>query len=346
MKRAMITGVFGQDGSFLAEFLVRNGYEVFGLCRNNSGLQPLRHIPIYNHINLIHCDLLDRELLNKIIGDLSPHEIYNLASQSLPSLSWADPKQTIEPNCIGAVNIFEAVRAYSPETRVYQASSSEMFGESEELAHDENSVFNPKNPYAATKVFSHQMAKIYREAYGLFIANGILFNHESERRPFHFVTQKVAYGAACASLGLTNSPDLTEDGVPIFVNNTLPMGNLEIYRDWGFAGDYVEAMQLMLQQDEPDDFIIATGELHSIGDLCQTAFACAGKDWRDYVVNDSKFTRPSDATKSHASISKAKNQLGWSPRLRFGGLVERMVVAQINRLKDKLANSNVVPKQG
>jgi GDPmannose 4,6-dehydratase len=212
-----------------------------------------------------------------------------------------------------------------------------MFGESDDLAHHENSPFNPKNPYAATKVCSHQIAKIYRESYGLFIASGILFNHESERRPLRFVTQKVAYGAACASLGLINSPDLTENGTPIFVNNTLPMGNLEIYRDWGFAGDYVEAMWLMLQQDEPDDFIIATGELHSIQDLCYTAFACAGKDWRDYVVNDPEFTRPSDATKSHASIVKARDQLGWRPRLCFKSLVERMVVAQINSLRDKLA---------
>lgn len=335
-KRALITGVMGQDGSFLAEFLLSKGYQVFGFCRSNTSSNFFSPVSALEQIEMIEGDLTNISSVETAIKKARPDEVYNLASQSLPALSWDHVGMTIQTNCIGASNIFESIRIIAPNAKIYQASSSEMFGESNDLAHDEEGGFYPKNPYAATKIFAHHLAKIYRDSYGLFIANGILFNHESERRPLRFVTQKVAYGAACAALGLENSPDFNDDGVPIFNNNTLPMGNLNIYRDWGFAGDYVEAMWLMLQQDKADDFVIATGQLHSIEDLCNFAFGYVGKDWRDYVISKSDFVRPSDAAKSQASIAKAQKILGWQPQLNFKDLIERMVEFQINYIENKI----------
>ena len=335
-KTALITGVCGQDGSFLAEFLARKGYHVMGIARDLSQSDMTNILHKIEGLELIEGSITDAAFIRKVIKKSEPEEIYNLASQSLPSISWIKAPETIEANCIGAANIFEAVRQFSADTRVYQASSSEMFGENGHAKCDESSPFYPNNPYAASKVFSHNLATIYRQAYGLFVANGILFNHESERRSLRFVVPKVAYGAACAQLGVINSPDLNDDGKPIFKDEKLPMGNLNISRDWGFAGDYVEAMWLMLQKSEAEDFVIATGELHSIRDLCKVAFGYVGKNWQDYVTTNSDFVRPADSVQTRACNEKAKRALSWRPKLKFNELVSRMVDAQLNALEVKL----------
>jgi GDPmannose 4,6-dehydratase len=274
------------------------------------------------------------------IQDAEPDEIYNLASQSRPSESWARAPETLLVNGLGAIRLFEAARHNCPACRVYHASSSEMFGQVSIAPQNEQTPFNPVNPYAATKVYAHQMVKIYRESYDLYIASGLLFNHESERRPLHFLTQKVAYGAACAALGISESPGLNEMGRPIVQQGKLALGNLEIARDWGYAGDFVWAMWLMLQQERPDDFVIGTGQLHTLKDLCETAYRYVDKDWRDSVVSDPTLVRPLESGQTLADFSKARKQLGWRPTVSFEEMVEKMVAAQILRLKNVALNSN------
>jgi GDPmannose 4,6-dehydratase len=340
MKSALITGITGQDGSFLAEFLLDKGYRVFGLVRRESWHRQNNASHLSGQIEVLFGDMLEGVDIASAIQDAMPDEIYNLAAQSRPGESWARAPETLLINGLGAIRLFEAVRHNCPTCRVYHASSSEMFGQAETTPQNENTPFNPVNPYAATKVYAHQMAKIYRESYGLYIATGILFNHESERRPLHFLAQKVAYGAACAALGISESPDLNEMGRPIVQQGKLALGNLEIARDWGYAADFVRAMWMMLQQDAPDDFVVGTGILHTLRDLCETAYRCVNLDWRESVVSDPALVRPLESGRTLADPSKARKQLGWVLTVSFDEMVKKMVALQMRRLKNVATTSN------
>jgi GDPmannose 4,6-dehydratase len=333
MKRALITGITGQDGSFLAELLLEKGYEVFGFARRESWLKPNCASHLDGRIRVLFGDMAEGVDIASAVQEAQPDEIYNLASQSRPGESWARAPETLLVNGLGALRLFEAVRHHRPSCRVYHASSSEMFGQAVASPQNEDTPFNPVNPYAAAKVYAHQVARIYRGSYGLYIANGLLFNHESERRPLHFVTQKVAHGAACAALAIEDSPDLNEMGRPIVHAGKLALGNLEIARDWGYAGDFVRAMWMMLQPQAPDDFVIGTGKLHTLRDLCETAYASVGRDWRASVVSDPALVRPLETGRTLADPRKAARVLGWSPSVTFGQMVGRMVEAQVRRLK-------------
>ncbi len=342
MKSALITGVTGQDGSFLAEMLLDKGYRVVGLARRESWHKQNSASHLSGRIEIVFGDMSEGVDIASAIQEARPDEIYNLASQSRPGESWVRASETLLINGLGAIRLFEAVRHNCPACRVYHASSSEMFGQAASSPQNEQTPFNPVNPYAAAKVYAHQMAKIYRESYGLYISTGILFNHESERRPHHFLTQKVAYGAACAALGIVDSPDLNEMGRPIVQHGKLALGNLEIARDWGYAGDFVRAMWLMLQQDRPDDFVIGTGELHTLRDLCETAYRCVGKDWQESVVSDAALVRPLESGQTLANPAKARKQLGWEPTVSFDEMVKKMVAAQVLRLKNVAGSSSQI----
>lgn len=333
MKRALITGITGQDGSFLAEYLLRKNYKVFGLARRESWYRTNNASHLADKVKIIFGDVSDGLDIASALQEAQPDEVYNLASQSRPGESWARAPETLQVNGLAAIRLYEAVRHHHAGCRVYHASSSEMFGQAMALSQNEKTPFNPVNPYAAAKVYAHQMAKIYRESYGLYIACGILFNHESERRPLHFLTQKVAYGAACAALTITNSPDLNEVGNPIVNNGKLALGNLSIARDWGYAGDFVHAMWLMLQRDVPDEFVIGTGQLHTLQQLCEIAYSSVNQDWRKSVYSDPAFMRPLELGQSLADPSKAQRELGWTPTITFEEMIHRMVMAQITRLK-------------
>lgn len=340
MAKALITGITGQDGSFLAEMLLERGYEVFGMAQRESWYRRNSASHLEGRITVLFGTMSEGVDIVSALQDSKPDEIYNLASQSRPGESWARAPETLLVNGMGAIRLFEAVRHNCPQCRVYHASSSEMFGEALCSPQNEQTPFNPVNPYAASKVYAHQMARIYRGSYGMFIACGILFNHESERRPLHFLTQKVAYGAACAALGITDSPDLNEMGRPIVQDGKLALGNLKIARDWGYAGDFVRAMWLMLQQQQPDDFVVGTGQLHTLQDLCETAYRCVDRDWRDSVYSAPALVRPLESGQTLADPSKARTLLGWEPTVSFEGLVKRMVEAQIERLK-RIASRSV-----
>lgn len=333
MKRALISGITGQDGSYMAEFLLEKGYAVYGFCRQESWLRNHCASHLKNKIEVLFGEITNGVDIAKAINMVQPHEIYNFASQSKPSESWNRAQDTLLINSLGAINLFEAVRSFCKTAKIYHASSSEMFGQTKFYPQNENIAFDPANPYAASKVYAHQMARIYRESYSLFIANGILFNHESERRPLHFVTQKVAYGAACAALGIKNSPDLNEKGEPIVQNGKLALGNLNVARDWGYAKDFVIAMWAILQYPKPDDFVIGTGKLHTLKELCETAFSYVNKDWQDFVFSDPALIRPLDANLTVADATKAKNLLNWEPSINFAEMIAKMVDAQINKLQ-------------
>ena len=333
MKRALITGITGQDGSLLAELLLDQGYRVCGFARRESWLRPNSASHLADRVEMHFGDMAEGVDIAAAVLAARPDEIYSLASQSRPGTSWDKPAETLLVNGLGAVRLFEAVRQNNPGCRVYHASSSEMFGQPATSPQDESTPFLPVNPYAASKVYAHQMARIFREGYGLFIANGILFNHESERRPLHFLTQKVAYGAACAALGVDDSPDLNELGHPIVHRGSLSLGNLDIARDWGYAGDFVRAMWLMLQQDNADDYVIGTGRLRTLRELCETAYGFAGRDWAEHVMSDPSFVRPLDSTSTVANPAKARARLGWHATVSFEDMVGRMVTAQIERLR-------------
>lgn len=333
MKTALITGITGQDGSFLAELLLEKGYRVFGLSRRESWYRSNNATHLAGKIEILFGDMAEGVDIASAVQDAHPDEIYNLGSQSRPGESWARAPETMVVNGLGAVRLFEAVRHHCPACRVYHASSSEMFGQTAISPQNEATPFNPVNPYAAAKVYAHQMVKIYRESYGLYIVSGVLFNHESERRPLHFLPQKVAYGAACAALGIQNSPDLNEMGKPIVRQGKLALGNLDIARDWGYAGDFVRAMWLMVQQERAEDYVIGTGKLHTLKDLCKTAYGCVGKDWLDCVVSDPALVRPLESGQTLADPTKARERLGWEPTISFEQMVEKMVTAQIQRLK-------------
>ena len=338
MKKALITGITGQDGSFLAELLLEKGYRVFGFARQESWYRPNKSSHLEGQIEVLFGDMAEGVDIASAVQEAKPDEIYNLASQSRPAESWARAPETLLVNGLGAIRLFEAVRHNCFTCRVYHASSSEMFGQASITPQNEKTPFNPVNPYAAAKVYAHQMAKIYRDSYGLNIATGILFNHESERRPLHFLTQKVAYGAACAALGISDSPDLNEMGRPIVQHGKLALGNLEIARDWGYAGDFVRAMWLMLQHERADDFVVGTGQLHTLRDLCETAYRCVDKDWREKVVSDPALVRPLESGQTLADPTKARKQLGWEPTISFDEMVKKMVAAQMLRLKNVTHN--------
>ena len=324
-QRALITGITGQDGSYLAELLLDQGYQVFGVVRRSSAPNLWRIEHLLDRIELCPGDLLDQQSLTRIIQRVKPHEVYNLGAMSFVPASWDQPILTAEYNSQAVTRVLEAIRQADPKIRLYQASSSEMFGKVREVPQTELTPFYPRSPYGESKVFGHYITVNYRESYGLFACSGILFNHESPRRGIEFVTRKVTDGVARIKLGLADS---------------LSLGNLDARRDWGFAGDYVRAMWLMLQQDEPDDYVISTGVAHSVRDLVDTAFAHAGLDAAKHVKLDSALLRPAEVEHLIGDCSKARRQLGWSPAVDFQGLIEMMVdadVARLTPLADRLA---------
>ena len=317
-KRALITGITGQDGSYLAELLLDQGYEVFGVIRRLSAPNVWRIQHLLNRITLLQADLLDQLSLIKAVERSKPDEFYNLAAMSFVPASWDQPMLTGEYNAQGVTRALEAVRSVNPKIRFYQASSSEMYGRVREVPQTESTPFYPRSPYGVSKVFGHYITVNYRESYDLFAVSGILFNHESPRRGIEFVTRKVTDGAARIALGLAD---------------TLKLGNLDACRDWGFSGDYVRAMWLMLQQDRPDDYVIATGEAHSVKDLVEVAFGHLGLDWHKHVGLDPAFLRPAEVDHLIGDPAKARKELGWEPSVNFKGLVTMMVDADMARLK-------------
>jgi GDPmannose 4,6-dehydratase len=317
VKRAVVTGITGQDGSYLAELLLEQGYEVTGVVRRSSAPNYWRIEHILDRITLRPADLLDQLSLVRIIQDVKPHEIYNLAAMSFVPASWDQPLLTGEFNSMGVTRLLEAIRQVDPGIRLYQASSSEMYGRVREVPQTEMTPFYPRSPYGVSKVFGHYITVNYRESYGRFAVSGILFNHESPRRGIEFVTRKVTDGVARIKLGLAKD---------------LALGNLDAQRDWGFAGDYVRAMWMMLQQDVADDYVIATGVSHSVQQLVEEAFGHVGLDWKPYVRLDPAFLRPAEVDHLIGDASKAAKALGWKPAVDFKGLVAMMVDADLERL--------------
>lgn len=332
-KTALITGITGQDGSYLAELLLEKNYRVVGLNKQDhfDSANNISHLK--GKVDCFVGDLCDAASIQTAIKTVQPDEVYNFASQSYPGESWALAIETAKTNGLGAHLLFDTVKQIKPECRIYQASSSEMFGELAQSPQNELTAFNPVNPYAAAKLYAHHIAKIYRKSYNMFISCGILFNHESPRRGMHFITQKVSYAAACLKLGIQNSPHLNEKGDPIVKNGKLSLGNLDAKRDWGYAGDYVEAMWLMLQQAEADDFVIGTGQIKTIRELCETAFSHVGLNWEDYVVVDERLVRPIETGPTLADASKAKRILGWEPKKTFAELIAELVENHLHKLK-------------
>jgi GDPmannose 4,6-dehydratase len=321
-RRALITGVTGQDGSYLAELLLEKGYEVYGMTRRASTENVERIAHLTDRIILIQGDLLDPPSLDAALRQSQPHEVYNLAAQSFVPTSWNQPVLTAEFTAVGVTRMLEAIRAVDPEIRFYQASSSEMFGKVREVPQNELTPFHPRSPYGVAKVYGHHITVNYRESYDLFAVSGISFNHESSRRGLEFVTRKISDGVARIKHGLTNE---------------LRLGNLDAKRDWGYAGDYVEAMWLMLQQDEPSDYVVATGEEHSVQDFVEVAFERAGLDPEKHVVQDPRFLRPAEVDHLVGDASKARRELEWAPRTSFRELAELMVDADLERVANELA---------
>ncbi len=317
MPSALITGITGQDGSYLAELLLEKGYQVFGVVRRTShhGYERIEHL--LDKLELLPADLLDQHSLTGVVQDTKPDEVYNLGAQSYVPTSWAQPVLTGEFTALGVTRILEAVRLAHPEARFYQASSSEMFGKVVETPQRESTPFHPRSPYGVAKVYGHWITVNYRESYGMYAVSGILFNHESPRRGIEFVTRKITDGVARIKLGLA------ED---------LRLGNIDSQRDWGFAGDYVDAMWRMLQQPEPEDYVIGTGVTHSVRDLIEIAFTRVGLEWQSYVKQDPKFIRPAEVDILLADPSKAKSKLDWEPRVGFEEMIQRMVDADLERL--------------
>jgi GDPmannose 4,6-dehydratase len=317
-KRALITGITGQDGSYLAELLLSKGYEVHGMVRRSSDEKFERIVHLRDRIKLHQGDLLDQYSVASLLTKIEPHEVYNLAAQSFVPTSWNQPVLTGEFTALGVTKVLEAIRHAAPKVRFYQASSSEMFGRVLEVPQTEQTPFYPRSPYGVAKAYGHHITVNYRESFGLFAVSGILFNHESPRRGLEFVTRKVSDGVARVRLGLSDK---------------LRLGNLDAQRDWGFAGDYVDAMWRMLQADEPDDYVIATNETHSVRELCEIAFARVDLDWQKHVEVDSQFIRPAEVDLLIGNAAKAKKKLGWEPSVTFKQLVEMMVDADVARLK-------------
>ena len=317
MPRALITGVTGQDGSYLAELLLEKGYEVFGVVRRTSHHSYERIEHLLDRIEIVTADLLDQHSLTVVLQETRPDEVYNLAAQSYVPTSWSQPVLTGEFTALGVTRILEAIRLVHPSARFYQASSSEMFGKVTQTPQREDTPFYPRSPYGVAKVYGHWITVNYRESYGLYAVSGILFNHESPRRGIEFVTRKVSDGVARIKLGLARE---------------LRLGNLDAHRDWGFAGDYVEAMWRMLQQDQPQDYVVGSGETHSVRELVELAFGRVGLDYRDYVVSDPRFYRPAEVDVLLADPAKARRELDWRPTVDFPELVGMMVDADLERL--------------
>lgn len=338
-RRALITGITGQDGSYLAEFLLGKGYEVFGIIRRSSSFNTGRIDHLYQdphepdtRVRLIYGDMTDGTSLRKALADVMPDEVYNLAAQSHVRVSFDQPEYTVEVVALGTLRLLDAIKEVVPKARFYQASSSEMFGNAVEIPQSERTPFRPRSPYACAKVYAFYQTVNYREAYNLFACNGILFNHESPRRGETFVTRKITRAATRIKLGLQKK---------------LYLGNLDACRDWGYAGDYVEAMWLMLQQDQPDDYVIATGETHSVKEFLQEAFGLLGLEWTRYVAIDPRYFRPTEVPVLVGDASRARKKLGWEPKVTFKELVKMMVDADLALArKEALLNEHVVLESG
>ena len=324
MKKALITGITGQDGSYLAELLLEKGYEVNGIVRRLSTPNITRIYHIIDEINLHEGDLTDQSSLNNVMKLVEPDEVYNLAAQSFVGTSWNQPVLTGDVTGLGAVRVLESVKNFCESAKIYQASSSEMFGKVQESPQNENTKFYPRSPYGCAKLYAHWISINYRESYDMFISNGILFNHESERRGVEFVTRKITDGVARISNGHSKE---------------LLLGNLDAKRDWGYAKDYVETMWLMLQQKEPDNYVIATGETHTVEEFVEMAFLEAGLDWKKYVKINPKFIRPAEVDLLVGDASKAKQKLRWKPKVKFEGLVKIMVDADLKRIGNLVTES-------
>lgn len=318
MKRVLITGITGQDGSYLAEFLLEKGYEVYGLVRRSSTLNFERIAHIQDRIHLISGDLTDQNSLYGALQTANPDEVYNLGAQSFVQTSWSQPILTGDVTALGVTRLLDSIRTFNPKIRFYQASSSEMFGKVQAVPQREDTPFYPRSPYGVAKVYGHWITVNYRESYDLFAVSGILFNHESPRRGLEFVTRKVTDAVARIKLGLANE---------------LRLGNLDAKRDWGYAGDYVRAMWLMLQNENPVDYVIATGKTHSVQQLVETAFSHVDLNWRDYVVQDPRFMRPAEVDLLIGDSTKARTDLGWEPEVSFEELIRMMVDADLERLR-------------
>lgn len=324
MKRALVTGVTGQDGTYLAELLLSKGYDVYGLARNSRSFVTEKENSVLSRVHLISGDLFDQVSLSNAIEISKPDEVYNLAAQSFIPASWQRPTLTSEYNALGVSRLLEAIRMIAPKARFYQASTSEIFGAAAQVPQTEKTPFNPCSPYAVAKLFGHWITVNYRESLGLHASSGILFNHESPRRGLEFVTRKITYHAALIKCGQENE---------------LKLGNLDSKRDWGFAGDYTEAMWLMLQQDKADDYVISTGITHSVREFVEEAFSYLDLDWKQYVKSDEKFMRPADSFQLVGDPSKAKRVLGWEPKVDFKGLVRMMVDADLELVKTSRVHS-------
>ncbi len=321
MPTALITGITGQDGSYLADFLLEKGYEVVGMVRRSSTITFERIQHIQDHITLEQGDLHDQSSLVDLLERYRPDEIYNLAAQSFVPTSWNQPVLTGEVTALGVTRLLEAMRLVRPEARFYQASSSEMFGKVFEVTQKESTPFYPRSPYGVAKVYAHWITVNYRESYDLYAVSGILFNHESPRRGLEFVTHKITHGAARIKLGLADE---------------LRLGNLDSRRDWGYAGDYVRAMWMMLQQDQPDDYVVGTGQTHSVREFCRVAFSYLDLDYKDYVVQDPRFYRPAEVDLLVSDPSRVRDELGWHPTVDFEGLVQLMVEADMESLRHQI----------
>jgi GDPmannose 4,6-dehydratase len=322
-RRALITGITGQDGSYLAEMLLEKDYEVIGMVRRSSTVTFERIAHLQDRIELVAGDVLDEVSMINVLGEHRPHEVYNLAAQSFVQTSWGQPVLTGEVTALGVTRLLDAIRLVDPDIRFYQASSSEMFGKVQEVPQSESTPLYPRSPYGVAKVYGHWITVNYRESYNLHASSGILFNHESPRRGLEFLPRKVSHGVAQVKHGVIDQ---------------LPLGNLDAQRDWGFAGDYVEAMWLMLQQDSPDDYVVATGETHSVREFCEIAFAHAGLDYQDHVTQDDRFMRPAEVDLLVGDPTKAEKVLGWKPKTSFVDLVSMMVDADIKLVGDNLRN--------
>jgi GDPmannose 4,6-dehydratase len=327
-KRALITGISGQDGSYLAEFLLEKGYEVYGTTRRSSTVGDERIKHLSGKIHLLSADLLDSQSLTDAVEEARPDEVYNLAAQSFVATSWPQAVLTGEFTALGVTRVLDAVRKVAPKSRFYQASSSEMFGKVQAVPQIESTPFYPRSPYGVAKLYGHWITVNYRESYDMFACSGILFNHESPRRGLEFVTRKITDGVAKIKLGLESE---------------LRLGNLDAKRDWGFAGDYVRAMWMMLQTESPEDYVIATNETHTVEEFCRLAFGHVGLDFKDYVKQDERFMRPAEVDLLIGDPAKAKKELGWTPEVSFKQLVTMMVDADMQRLSSQVELSKLIP---
>lgn len=331
MKTALIIGVSSQDGSYLADLLLEKGYKVIGTIRRSTTISKENIVHLTGKIIIEPADLIDQTSISGLIEKYKPDELYNIAAQSVPADSWTHPLTTGEVTALGPVRVFEAMRQFSPKTKVYQATSREIFGNINAEFANEQTPIDANNPYGIAKAYAHMMVGCYRDSYGLFVCGGILFNHESPRRSLHFVTRKITAAVACIKNNV-KSPPLDEKGDPLIdKNNKLHLGFLDSQRDWGYAKDYVEAMWLMLQQKSPKDYVIGTNTTHSVKDVCKIAFSHVGLDWEKYVVTNKKLMRPTEIKELKGDYSLAKKELGWKPKTSFEDLIKMMVDADLKR---------------